>query len=150
MARRSGLLAWIIAFKALKATVLAALGVGLLTTRHSDPLDLFLRFALAIHLPLTSRLVERAIAWLSNLAIDRRTILAATAFAYAVLMASEGIALYQRKPWARWFTIVATSSLIPFEVYEILLRPHLTRVIVLAVNVGVVIYLWRRADLLQD
>jgi uncharacterized membrane protein (DUF2068 family) len=148
--RRSGLLPWIIAFKAVKAVTLTALGIALLTTRHSDPVDLLVRLALAVHLPLTSRLLDRVLASLANLTITRQTALGLTAFGYAALMGSEGIALYLRKPWARWFTIIATSSLIPVEVYEIVRRPHLPRILVLVANVAIVVYLWRRDDLLTD
>ena len=140
-------LRWIIAFKALKAITLTVLGVVLLTTRRSDPVDLFVRIALAVHLPLTSRLLERVLAFLANLTISRQTALAWTAFGYASLMGTEGIALYLRKPWARWFTIIATSSLIPIEIYEIVRRLRPIRVATLVVNVAVVVYLWRRDDL---
>ncbi|PYQ82765.1 MAG: hypothetical protein DMG01_00320, partial [Acidobacteria bacterium] len=51
----------------------------------------------------------------ARLTITRQTALAITALGYAALMGIEGVALYQRKPWARWFTIIATSSLIPIE-----------------------------------
>jgi uncharacterized membrane protein (DUF2068 family) len=144
MHRRSGLLPVIIAFKAFKAVTLTALGVALLAARHSDPVDFLIRAALAIHLPLTSRLFERALALLANLTITRETALAISAFAYGALMAAEGIALYLRKPWARWFTIVATSSLIPIEIYEIARAPHPTRVLVLIANAAVVVYLFER------
>ena len=144
--RRSGLLPWIIAFKAVKAVTLTALGIALLTTRRSDPVELFVRLALAVHLPLTSRLLDRVLASLANLTISRQTALGLTAFGYATLMGTEGIALYLRKPWARWFTIIATSSLIPVEVYEIVRRPHLTRILVLVANVAIVAYLWRRDE----
>jgi uncharacterized membrane protein (DUF2068 family) len=145
-ARRSGILRWIIAFKAAKAIALTVLGVALLTTRRSDPVDLIIRIALAIHLPLTSRLLDRAIAFLSNLTIPKQTTLAITAFVYATLMGTEGVALYLRKPWARWFTIIATSSLVPIEVYEILRKPDLTRLVVLVTNAAIVVYLWRRRE----
>jgi uncharacterized membrane protein (DUF2068 family) len=148
--RRSGLLPWIIAFKAVKAATLTALGIALLTTRRSDPVELFVRLALAVHLPLTSRLLDRVLASLANLTISRQTALGLTAFGYATLMGTEGIALYLRKPWARWFTIIATSSLIPVEVYEIVRRPHLTRILVLVANAAIVAYLWRRDELLTD
>ena len=72
-----------------------------------------------------------------------------TALKYAVLMGSEGIALYLRKPWARWFTIIATSSLIPVEVYEIGRKSDVPRALVLVVNVAIVAYLWRQ-DLLEE
>ena len=148
-ARRTGLLFWIIALKVLKAALLTALGIALLTTRRSDPVTLVMRLALTIHLPLTSRVLDRAIAFLSTLTISKQTTLALTAFAYAVLMAAEGVALYLRKPWARWFTIVATSSLIPIEMYEIVRELHAVRVVVLLVNIGLVVYLWRRKDIFK-
>ena len=142
-------LTWIIAFKAFKAVVLAVLGVALLATRRTDPIDAVVRLALAIHLPLTSRLLDRALAFATTLTIARQTALALTAFAYALLMAAEGAALHFRHPWARWFTIVATSSLIPVELYEIARALHPVRVLVLAVNVAMVIYLFRRRELFE-
>ena len=47
------------------------------------------------------------------------------------MMALEGVGLYLRRRWARWFTIGATSSLIPVEVYEIAREPGLVRVLIL-------------------
>jgi len=147
MGRTRGVLSWIIAFKAFKAIALSALGLALLTTRHSDPIDLLIRLALAIHLPLTSRLLGRALDFLANLTVSRQTALAITAFGYAFLMGLEGVALYFRHPWARWFTIIATSSLIPVEVYELVREPHPTRALVLVANAAIVIYLWRRREM---
>jgi uncharacterized membrane protein (DUF2068 family) len=148
--RRRRVLGWIIAFKASKAVALLALGIVLLSTRHSDPLDLFVRLALTVHLPLSSRLLERLLAFISGLTITRQAALAMTAFGYAALMSSEGIALYLRKPWARWFTIIATSSLIPIEVYEIVRKTNVFRLLVLLINVAIVAYLWQRRDLLEE
>jgi uncharacterized membrane protein (DUF2068 family) len=39
---------------------------------------------------------------------------------YAVLFAIEGIGLWLGKHWAEWFTVIATGSLIPLELYETL------------------------------
>jgi uncharacterized membrane protein (DUF2068 family) len=82
--------------------------------------------------------------------VGKQTALALTAFGYAALMGTEGIGLYLRKPWARWFTIIATSSLIPVEVYEIVREVHLLRVVILVVNVAVVVYLYRRKEVFED
>ena len=146
----ASLLSWIIAFKAFKSVTLTALGIVLLTTRHTDPVDVLMRFAIAVHLPLTSRLFDRALALVNSLTITRPIALAITAFGYAALMGMEGVALYHRKPWARWFTIIATSSLIPIEVYEIVRELHPIRVFVLLANIAIVIYLMRRKDLFRD
>jgi uncharacterized membrane protein (DUF2068 family) len=144
---RDTLLKWIIAFKALKSALLAGLGVMLLVTRHRDPTELIVRAALKLHLPITSHLMERALAFAANLTIHRREALAITAFGYAALLGTEGIGLHYRKPWARWFTIIATASLIPLEVYECIRELHLIRVLVLIINILVVIYLARRKEI---
>ena len=150
MARaRSSALTLIIAFKAFKTLTLAALGVALLTTRRADPVDLLTRLALAVHLPLSSELFARAMTFALNLSVGRQTALAVTAFGYAALMSTEGIALALRKPWARWFTIIATSSLVPVEIYEIVREVHPVRAGVLVVNLAIVIYLFKRRELFE-
>jgi uncharacterized membrane protein (DUF2068 family) len=146
MGRRPSVLTWIIAFKAAKTIALTAAGVALLTVRHADLVDVLLRLALDLHLPLTSRLLNRLLQAASDLTVSRETALAITAFGYAILMGSEGVSLYLRKPWARWFTIVASSSLIPLELYEIARAIRPLRVVVLLANLAIVIYLYRRKD----
>jgi uncharacterized membrane protein (DUF2068 family) len=146
MRRRPSVLTWIIAFKAVKTIALTAAGVALLTVRHVDLADVLLRLALDVHLPLTSRLLNRLLLAASDLTVSRETALAITAFAYAILMGSEGVSLYLRKPWARWFTIIASSSLIPLELYEIARAIRPLRVLVLLANLAIVVYLFRRKD----
>jgi len=150
MRRPSSLLAWIIVFKALKTTMLIALGIALLATRHDDPVDLLMRGALAIHLPVTSTLFDRALRVALNWSVGKQIALAITAFGYAILMGSEGIALYLRRPWARWFTIGATSSILPIELYEIVREVHPVRVIVLLANFAIVAYLLKRKELFES
>ena len=130
--------------------MLTVLGVVLLAARHNDPVDVLMRIALAIHLPLSSRLFDRALEFVLNLTVTKETALAITAFGYAVLMGTEGVSLYLRKPWSRWFTIGATSSLIPIEIYEIVRELHVVRVLVLVVNVAIVVYLVRRRELFEE
>jgi uncharacterized membrane protein (DUF2068 family) len=144
------ILAWIVAFKAFKAVTLTALGVALLATRRADPVDTLFRLALAVHLPLSSELFDKALAFSLKLSIGKQTALGITALGYAALMGTEGVALYLRKPWARWFTIAATASLIPIELYEIAREPHVARVLVLVANVAIVAYLYQRPEMFSD
>jgi uncharacterized membrane protein (DUF2068 family) len=146
---RLSLLDVIVAFKAFKATLLTLLGVGLLISSHRDPVVTALSFARMVHLPITSRLFDRLMSLAFDATPAREVGLAVTAFGYAVLLGSEGVALYLRRPWARWFTIVATSSLIPIEVFEISREIHPLRIVVLLVNIAVVIYLWRRREMFE-
>jgi uncharacterized membrane protein (DUF2068 family) len=101
-------------------------------------------------LPLTSTLFDRALRFALNLSMGKQIGLAITAFGYALPMGSEGVALYLRKPWARWFTIGATSSLLPIELYEIIREVHPVRVIVLLANVAIVACLVRRKELFES
>jgi uncharacterized membrane protein (DUF2068 family) len=149
-ARRSHtLLSWIIAFKAVKTILLAALGVTLLFAIRTDPLDLTFKTAEAIHLPVSSRLFDRLATLALHATPKKEAGLAMTAFAYAILMGTEGVGLFLRRSWARWFTIGATGSLIPFEVYEIVHEPHALRVLVLLLNIAVVGYLWKRHEVFE-
>ncbi len=146
---RAWLLPWIIAFKIIKTASLAALGIALLVTRNHDPGDLLVRLALKLHLPVTSHWFDELLQMATHLTVARRTGLAITAFAYALLLGTEGVGLYLRRPWARWLTIIATSSLIPIEIYECFRLLHPLRIIVLIVNVLVVIYLFRRKEIFE-
>jgi|SRR5882672_1374519 len=147
--RSASLLPWIVAFKAFKCVVLTALGVAALSAIHRDPVDLIVRVAQAVHLPVTSRLFERAVTLALRATPTNEVAVAATAFGYALVLGMEGVGLYLRRSWARWFTIGATSSLIPLEVYEIVREPRLLRVLVLLLNTGVVVYLWRRKEVFE-
>jgi len=67
------------------------------------------------------------------------------ALVYATIFATEGIGLWLRKYWAEWFTVIATGSLIPVEVYECIVRFGWLKLAVMVANVLIVIYLVRIA-----
>lgn len=56
----------------------------------------------------------------------------------------EGIGLWLNKRWAEYLCVVGTAALVPLEVYELLAQPHVTQVMMLAVNLAVVAYLAHR------
>jgi uncharacterized membrane protein (DUF2068 family) len=64
---------------------------------------------------------------------------------YAVLFAVEGIGLWLGKYWAEWFTVIATGSLIPLELYETLYHFGWLKFAMLVGNVAIIIYLVRIA-----
>ena len=144
--RRPSLLPWIVAFKVVKALALTALGLTLLFGIHRDPVEMVMRIAQAVHLPVTSHLFDLLITFAVNATPQKERTLGITALGYAVVIAVEGIGLHLRRGWARWFTIGVTSSLIPLEVYEILERREPIRVAILVLNIAVVAYLWRRKE----
>jgi uncharacterized membrane protein (DUF2068 family) len=62
-----------------------------------------------------------------------------------VLSLVEGWSLWRRYAWGPWLVVIATGSLIPFELVELVRSVRLGRVLVLLVNVAIVVYLVRRA-----
>jgi uncharacterized membrane protein (DUF2068 family) len=60
---------------------------------------------------------------------------------YAVLFLVEGVGLFLRKRWAEYLTVIATASLIPLEVYEIIRKCNVPKVALLVINVAILIYL---------
>jgi uncharacterized membrane protein (DUF2068 family) len=57
----------------------------------------------------------------------------------------EGWALWHGHWWGPWLVVVATGSLLPFEVVAIVRKVHPIRVILLFVNLAIVAYLARKA-----
>jgi uncharacterized membrane protein (DUF2068 family) len=122
---------------------LVALVVGLETTHFlkHDPGPRLERAVAHLGLDPHNHVIHGAISRLTG--IDRahlRTIEAGTFF-YALLHLIEGIGLILERDWAGYLVVIATSSLIPFEIYEITKKPTLLRFSLFLLNVGIVIYL---------
>ncbi|HTQ42536.1 MAG TPA: DUF2127 domain-containing protein [Polyangiaceae bacterium] len=66
-------------------------------------------------------------------------------FADGTLTLVEGWALIYGHWWGPWLVVVATSSLLPFEVVSFVRHPHVGRALILVVNLAIVVYLARQA-----
>jgi uncharacterized membrane protein (DUF2068 family) len=61
--------------------------------------------------------------------------------AYGVLEGAEAVGLWYAKRWAEYLTFIATTVLLPLEVYEIVTRATALKVIGFIINLAVVVYL---------
>lgn len=61
--------------------------------------------------------------------------------AYGLLEGIEAVGLWYAKRWAEYLTFVATTILLPLEIYEIVHRRSALKIIGFIVNVAVVVYL---------
>jgi uncharacterized membrane protein (DUF2068 family) len=57
----------------------------------------------------------------------------------------EAWALIRGHWWGPWLVVAATGSLLPFEVAALVRQPHVSRVVLFAVNLLIVWYLGRKA-----
>ena len=137
----SRLLRLIAVFKLLKASLLIAAGVGIFKLVHADIAKEIERWVIRFGFDPGSRYVLEAIQRATHVSPARIRELGIVSFAYAALFLTEGIGLWLLKRWAEWFTVIATGSLVPLEIYEIFHRPSLIKIGVLAVNVAIVVYL---------
>jgi len=86
-------------------------------------------------------LVRNSIMILTGLSREKIAALGLVALFYAALFGTEGVGLWREKRWAEYLTSIATGSLIPFEIYEILRQATPIKFATLVVNIFVVIYL---------
>jgi uncharacterized membrane protein (DUF2068 family) len=131
----------IAAFKLFKGLVLLAVGIGALKLLSKGAAFELYRWANAFRVDPNNRYFQRLLLRFSILDEKRLRELSVGTFFYAALLLTEGTGLLLRKHWAEYFTIIATSSFIPLEVYEIIRRATYAREIVLLLNVAVVAYL---------
>ena len=138
--RDAGIVA-IALFKLFKGITLIALGLG--AFRLLNPVTVHRLTNWLLHFSLTTgqRFVDRAIDLLSKLTRGHAAALGLGAIAYGSLFTVEGIGLWKGKRWAEYLTVIATSLLIPFEIYELTRRLTVVRVSALVVNAAAVVYL---------
>ena len=92
------------------------------------------------------KLLIRALAWVKGLGAKKIHIFLAVTIAYTAVVLAEGTGLWMRRAWAEWLTVIATSSLIPFELWELIMRPPGRRLAIgltLMLNLLIVWYLAR-------
>lgn len=60
---------------------------------------------------------------------------------YAGMLLLEGVGLWLERSWAAYLTVISTSLLLPFELYEVIDRVTMIRVGMLLLNLVIVRYL---------
>jgi uncharacterized membrane protein (DUF2068 family) len=61
--------------------------------------------------------------------------------AYAAVEAIEGVGLWLVKRWGEYFAMIATSVGLPFEIFELIDKVTVLRVVAFVINLGLVVYL---------
>ncbi len=134
-------LAVIAVLKVVKGVLLLLLGLGLLKLVHAEIATLFSLLIEALHLNADSHLIHALV--LKVDALQPHTVLLAglVSLGYAAMLLVEGIGLWLELTWAAYLTVVSTSLLLPFELYEVFEQVSMLRVGVLLLNLVIVFYL---------
>ena len=131
-------------YKTAQALLFISIGIGALhlIQMHKDVDDVFMLLADRLRFNPEARFVHFLFkgASLLNEPVLRR--IGAAAFCYAGISLAEGIGLYLEKTWGEVLTLAITASFLPWEVIEILRRITIVRVSLIAINIGVFVYLF--------
>lgn len=136
-------LKWIGGFKLVIGLLLALAATGVLAVVHQDVAAIVENWVNRLHLDPESRYIAALLEQLTLVEDRHLQILSGITFAYAALQLAEGVGLLMKKLWAEYLTVVATSLLIPVEIYEVLMRFGWWKLLVLIVNTWIVWYLIR-------
>jgi uncharacterized membrane protein (DUF2068 family) len=128
-------------FKLVTAGLSLALAFGLFRLFRADvraSLELLIRF---VRLDPDNALVHAVIERLAGIDHRRLVWIEAGTIGYAILHTIEGIGILRGKRWGGLLIILATSSLIPLECYEVARHRSPVRIAALVLNLGIVVYL---------
>lgn len=78
-----------------------------------------------------------------NFSPEKLHLIGAVLAVYALVEGAEAVGLWMQKRWAEYLTFIATTALLPLEIYELAHGIKPLKVIALVVNLAVVVYLLR-------
>jgi uncharacterized membrane protein (DUF2068 family) len=141
-----GALRAIVLYKAVKAALQLVLAIGLFAVVLTGHADALRGLAELLRHHASQAWALRAASHLVHLATPRHVDLLAVALLLdAALSGVESWALHTRRWWAEWLVVIASGSLLPYELYELVRHLRVGRALVLVVNAVIVVYLARRA-----
>jgi len=127
--------------RSLRGVLLLAAGTYLLFHLSTDFGHLAERVIRSSDVDPRQHLLHRIVTRLHHLHTHELRIAGIAAIGYGVLELVEGVGLWLDQLWAEYLTVIATSLLIPFELYELAIHPSLWKVGGILVNVLIVLYL---------
>jgi uncharacterized membrane protein (DUF2068 family) len=124
-----------------RGVILLAAGIYLLSHVGSDLGKTADRIMRAVELDPRRPFLHRIVDYLHHLHASEVRIVGLGAVGYGVLELVEGTGLWLDQLWAEYLTVIATSLLIPVEIYELVRNPTVWKAGGLALNVLIVVYL---------
>ena len=133
--------AFIAGFKLVKGFLLLLVGLGLLKLVHAEIATLFSLLIEALHLHADSRILHALVLKVDALQPHTVLVMGVISLGYAGLLLIEGVGLWLEVSWAAYLTVISTSLLLPFELYEVLQQVSAFRIGALLLNLVIVVYL---------
>lgn len=129
--------------EATKGLLVLLVGFGLLSLAHRDVEQFAAELVRHAHLNPSSHYPHIFIEAAAKATDSRLWMLALGAFLYAAVRLSEAYGLWYRRRWAEVFAVVTGALYIPVEIYELIERVTVVRIVVFLVNALIVAFLGR-------
>jgi uncharacterized membrane protein (DUF2068 family) len=129
--------------RCLRGLLLLAAGVYLLFHLNTDFGRLAERIIRSVDVDPRQHLLHRLVTRLHGLRARELRIAGIAALGYGGLELVGGVGLWLDQVWAEYLTVIATTLLIPFELYELARHPTVWKAGGILINVLIVIYLAR-------
>lgn len=143
--RRSGWISVIAVYKAAKTIGLILVAIAAFHLDRSEHFEQLVHWLEQLSLSDSNGLRWKLVDKLQTMGPSKFVAIGVIALAYAAVFATEGIGLWLQKYWAEWFTVIATGSLVPLEIYEAVHRFSWFKLGALIANIAIVVYLVRVA-----
>jgi uncharacterized membrane protein (DUF2068 family) len=127
--------------RSVRGVLLLAAGTYLLFHLSTDLGQVAERILRSVDIDPRQHFFHPIVARLHRLHAHELRIAGLVAIGYGTLELVEGVGLWLDQLWAEYLTLIATSLLIPFELYEIAIRPSFWKMGGLVINVLIVVYL---------
>ena len=127
--------------RTLRGLLLLAAGVYLLFHLNTDFGQIAERISRSIDIDPRRHFVHGIVTRLHRLHARELRIAGIAALGYGGLELVEGVGLWLDQLWAEYLTVIATTLLIPFELYELARKPTVWKAGGILVNVLIVVYL---------
>ncbi|MBX7170112.1 MAG: DUF2127 domain-containing protein [Pyrinomonadaceae bacterium] len=131
-------------FKFVKGLLLLIVAFKLLTLINKDVDQVFADFIARHSIDPQNSIVQKIAERIEGINRNQMMMFSFGSFSYSALLLTEGVGLWLQKRWAEYLTAIATSLLIPLEIYEIYEKFTWVRVVILILNLFVVWYLVTR------
>jgi uncharacterized membrane protein (DUF2068 family) len=135
------LLRAVASFELAKGLVVLLAGCSVLFLVHKDPGDVADTFLRLLHISPDHHFAQVFLTWADNLTDTKLWAIAAAAMVYAILRFVEAYGLWKARAWAEWIALVSGALYLPFEIYKLIQHVTPLHVGILAVNLGVVLFM---------
>ena len=128
-------------FKFIKGLLLLVPAFGALSLLHKKVASEVEHWLDQLRIDPDNRFIGAIVTKLQRVHTKELKELSALGAGYSALFLTEGTGLLFRQRWAQWLTIVATSSLMPLELDQLIKEFTAVRLLVLLLNAAVVLFL---------